>query len=191
LIIGLPIGIVSGFVGGRLDTLLMRSIDILLSLPRLLIAIVLVATYGVGFLSLIFAIGFTDIAIFSRIVRSAVLSLREQEFVESARVLGVRWDRMFRRYLVPNVLGPVVVQTTFSLASVVLMTGGLSFLGLGVQYPTPEWGAMIAAGRNYIREAPHLILVPGIALAFMVLGINILGDALRDAADPRLFRCSQ
>lgn len=191
ILIGLPIGIMSGFIGGRLDMLLMRLIDILLSLPRLLIAIVLVATYGIGYLSLIVAIGFTDIAIFARIARSSVLSLKEQEYVQSARALGVRWDRVIRRYLLPNIMGPIIVQITFSLASVVLITGGLSFLGLGVQYPTPEWGAMIAAGRNYLRESPHVIIVPGIALGLLVLGFNLLGDALRDAADPRLFRSSR
>jgi peptide/nickel transport system permease protein len=191
LILGLPLGILSGFLGGRVDTVLMRVVDILLSLPRLLIAIVLVATYGIGFGSLIIAIGFTDIAIFARVSRSSVLSLREQEFVHSARALGVRTSRLFHRYLLPNIMGPVMVQITFSLASVVLITGGLSFLGLGVQYPTPEWGAMIAAGRNYMRESPHIIIVPGIALGVVVLGINLLGDALRDAADPRLFRSSK
>lgn len=189
--VGLPLGVLSGFIGGMTDNVLMRGVDILLSLPRLLIAIVLVATYGIGFLSLIVAIGFTDIAIFARLARSSVLSLKEQEFVQGARALGIRWDRILWRYLIPNIMGPIVVQTTFSLASVVLITGGLSFLGLGVQYPTPEWGAMIAAGRSYMRDAPHLIVVPGSALALLVLGINLLGDALRDAADPRLFRSLQ
>ena len=186
--LGVPIGVLSGFAGGKIDTVLMRVVDILLSLPRLLIAIVLVATYGIGFLSLIIAIGFTDIAIFARLARSSVLSLKERAFMRGANALGLGWSRVLFRYLLPNVMAPILVQTTFSLAAVVLITGGLSFLGVGVQYPTPEWGAMIASGRNYMRQAPHLIIVPGIALASLVLGINLLGDALRDAADPRLFR---
>lgn len=185
VLLGIPLGIASGFYGGTLDSLTMRTSDMLLAVPRLLLGIVIVATWGIGFWTLVIAIGFPDVPIFARLVRGSTLTISQMEYVTAARALGSPDTRIMRRHILPNLIGPVTVQSTFSMAAAILTAGGLSFLGLGVRPPTPEWGYMLAQARTYMRVAPHLITFPGIALATVVLGINLLGDALRQAYDPR------
>jgi peptide/nickel transport system permease protein len=185
VLLGIPLGIASGYYGGTFDSVTMRISDILIAIPRLLLAITIVATWGIGFWTLVVAIGFPDIPTFARLVRGSTLSLAQMEYVTAARALGLSDRLIMRRYIFPNLIGPVTVQSTFAMAAAILTAGGLSFLGLGVRPPTPEWGYMLAQARTYMRVAPHLITFPGIALAVVVLGINLLGDALRQAYDPR------
>ncbi|MGQ0548755.1 MAG: ABC transporter permease [Armatimonadota bacterium] len=185
VLLGIPLGLASGFYGGPLDSLTMRIADMLLAVPRLLLGIVIVATWGIGFWTLVLAIGFPDVPIFARLVRGSTLTVSQMEYVTAARALGSPDARIMLRHILPNLIGPVTVQSTFSMAAAILTAGGLSFLGLGVRPPTPEWGYMLAQARTYMRVAPHLITFPGIALAAVVLGINLLGDALRQAYDPR------
>ena len=182
---GIPMGVAAGFYRGRVDTVLMRFADILLAFPRILLAIVIVAIYGVGFGTLIVAIGFPDVPIFARLARTSTLVVTELDYVHAARAIGAGDARVMARCILPNLVGPMTVQTTFSMASAILIAGGLSFLGFGIQPPTPEWGSMLAQARTYMRLAPHLVLFPGIVLAIVVLGINLLGDAFRQAYDPR------
>jgi peptide/nickel transport system permease protein len=183
--LGIPLGLTSGYYGGTLDSVTMRVADILLAIPRLLLGIVIVATWGIGFWTLVVAIGFPDVPIFARLVRGSTLTIAKMEYVTAARALGSSDVRILRHHVFPNLIGPITVQSTFSMAAAILTAGGLSFLGLGVRPPTPEWGYMLAQARTYMRVAPHLITFPGIALATVVLGINLLGDALRQAYDPR------
>jgi len=184
-LIGIPLGLTSGYYGGRFDGVLMRITDILLALPRILLAVTIAAIYGLGFWSLVIAIGFPDIPVFARVTRSSTLSVARLDYVAAAKAMGTPESRIMIRHILPNVFGPVIVQATFDLATAILTAGGLSFLGLGIQPPTPEWGSMLAQGKRYMRIAPHLIALPGLALAVLILGINLLGDALRQAYDPR------
>ncbi|MEX2356399.1 MAG: ABC transporter permease [Thermaerobacterales bacterium] len=185
IVLGVPLGVMGGYFGGRFDSVLMRIADILLSFPRILLAITIVATYGMGFWSLVVAIGFPDVPIFARIARASTLSVAQLDYIAAARAQGASDRRIMIKHILPQLVGPISVQATFSIAAAILIAGGLSFLGLGVQPPTPEWGAMLAQARSYMRVAPHLITYPGVALAVVVLGINLLGDALRQAYDPR------
>jgi peptide/nickel transport system permease protein len=182
---GIPLGLVSGYYGGRFDGVLMRLTDILLALPRILLAVTIAAIYGLGFWSLVIAIGFPDVPVFARVTRAATLSVVHQDYTAAAKAVGAPDRRIMLRHVLPNAFGPVIVQATFDLATAILTAGGLSFLGLGIQPPTPEWGSMLAQGRRYMRVAPHLIVFPGLALAVLILGVNLLGDALRQAYDPR------
>jgi peptide/nickel transport system permease protein len=184
-LVGVPLGLVSGYYGGRFDGALMRLTDILLALPRILLAVTIAAIYGLGFWSLVVAIGFPDVPVFARVTRASTLSVVRQDYAIAAKALGTPEWRIMLRHILPNVFGPLIVQATFDLATAVLTAGGLSFLGLGIQPPAPEWGSMLAQGRRYMRVAPHLIAFPGLALAVLILGINLLGDALRQAYDPR------
>jgi peptide/nickel transport system permease protein len=185
VLLGIPLGIASGYYGGMFDSAAMRISDILIAIPRLLLGITIVATWGIGFWTLVVAIGFPDVPTFARLVRGSTLSVSQMEYVTAARALGLSDGLIMRRYIFPNLIGPITVQSTFAMAAAILTAGGLSFLGLGVRPPTPEWGYMLAQARTYMRVAPHLITFPGIALAVVVLGINLLGDALRQAYDPR------
>lgn len=182
---GIPMGVTAGFYRGRVDTVLMRLADVLLAFPRILLAIVIVAMYGVGFGTLVVAIGFPDVPIFARLARTSTLVVTQLDYVFAARAIGAGDMRVMARCILPNLIGPMTVQTTFSMASAILIAGGLSFLGFGVHPPTPEWGSMLAQARTYMRLAPHLVLFPGITLAIVVLGVNLLGDAFRQAYDPR------
>jgi len=185
VLFGIPLGIAAGYRGGPLDSVSMRISDVFIALPRLLIGIVIVATWGIGFWTLVAAIGVPDVPVFARLVRGSTLQIAQMEYVTAARALGSPDWRIMLRHIFPNLIGPVTVQATFSMAAAILTAGGLSFLGLGVRPPTPEWGYMLAQARSYMRVAPHLITYPGIALAVVVLGINLMGDALRQAYDPR------
>lgn len=185
VVLGIPLGIAAGYHGKTFDSVTMRFADIFIALPRLLIGIVIVATWGIGFWTLVLAIGVPDVPVFARLVRGSTLQIGQMEYVTAARALGSPDWRIMLRHIFPNLIGPITVQSTFSMAAAILTAGGLSFLGLGVRPPTPEWGYMLAQARGYMRVAPHLITYPGVALALVVLGINLLGDALRQAYDPR------
>jgi ABC-type dipeptide/oligopeptide/nickel transport system permease subunit len=186
LAIGVPLGALSGFQGGWTDLVIQRFADILLSFPGFLLALSLVSILGVGLQNVIISVGISAIPSFIRLVRSSVLSIREQAFVEAARALGQRAWIIILRHVLPNAMAPIIVQGTLNLGSAILVAAGLGFLGLGVQPPTPEWGTMLGEGRQYIFRAPSITLFPGLAIFLAVLGFNLLGDGLRDALDPRM-----
>jgi peptide/nickel transport system permease protein len=184
LLIGVTAGLAAGFFRGWLDDLLMRLVDIQLAFPLVVLIIAVVAVLGPSFWNLVLVLGVSGWAPFARIVRGTVLSLREKEFVEAARALGSNPVRIMLRHLLPNTLTPVIIFTTFDFARLLLIESALSFLGLGVQPPTPSWGAMIADGRQYLFEAWWNAALPGAAIVAAVLAFNFLGDGLRDAFDP-------
>lgn len=184
VVLGTIVGLVSGYFGGWIDTLAMRLIDILYAFPGILLAILIVAIIGPGLMNVVIALTIWGIPTLSRIVRSSVLSLKSREFVEAARASGAGGSRIMFRHLLPNSLSPIIVYATLGVAGALLTTAGLGFLGLGVQPPTAEWGAMLSVGRAYIREAPYLMIFPGILIFVTVLSLNLIGDALRDALDP-------
>jgi ABC-type dipeptide/oligopeptide/nickel transport system permease subunit len=186
LLVGVPLGAISGYFGGWIDLLVQRFVDILLSLPGILLALLLVAVLGVGLRNLILAVGISAIPAYIRLTRASVLVLREQTFVEAARALGMSDGEIIRRHILMNALAPVIVQATLNLGNTLLAAAGLGFLGLGVAPPTPEWGTMLGEGRQYIFSASYLATFPGLAIFLAVLGFNLLGDGLRDALDPRL-----
>ena len=183
---GTFIGSIAGFYGKRVDNILMRMIDILLAVPTLLLAVSIAATLGPGMGNLMIAIGIAAISGYARIVRASVLSIKEQEFIEAAYCIGASDFRIIMRHVLPNCMAPLIVQATMSIAAAILSAAGLSFLGLGITPPTPEWGAMLSAGRAYIRDQPHVVLFPGLAIMITVFAFNLLGDGLRDALDPKL-----
>lgn len=188
IVVGSFIGAIAGFAGGRADNLLMRTMDILLVFPALLLAIAIVTVLGPGLINAQLAIGIVAIPIYARIMRASVLSVREQDFVTASRALGESSSGILMRRILPNSLTPLVVAGTLGIATAILEVAALSFLGLGAQPPLAEWGSMIGAERNQLFSAPHLVLIPGIALAITVLAFNLIGDGLRDALDPRLNR---
>jgi peptide/nickel transport system permease protein len=183
---GTLIGAVSGYKKGWLDNIVMRIMDIILSFPYILLAIVIVAYLGPGLENAMIAIGITYIPRFARIVRGSVLEECEKDYVTAARAIGASEFRIIFLAILPNCMGPLIVQTTLNFASAILDAAALSFLGLGAQPPTPEWGAMIAQSRSLILRASWVMTLPGLAILFAVLGFNLLGDGLRDALDPRL-----
>ena len=185
LVLGTALGALAGYVGGVVDTVVMRTMDLLLAFPYLLLAIVIVAVLGPGLANTIIAIGIWAVPNFARVARSAIVQMKERDFVAAARALGAKDGRIVGRHLVPNIVSTLVVYASLYLAYAILMEAALSFLGLGVQPPTASWAVMIASGRNYITSAPHIATIPGLAIALAVLGFNLLGDALRDVFDPR------
>jgi peptide/nickel transport system permease protein len=186
LIIGVALGSVGGYLGGHVDNLIMRAMDVLLAFPGIFLALGIIAALGPGLLNLMLAAGISSVPQFARIVRASILSLKEREFVEAARALGGGSNRIMFRHLLPNCLAPIIVQSTLRMATVLLTASGLSFLGLGVQPPTPEWGAMLSNARSYLIVAPHVATIPGLAIMVVVVGFNLFGDGLRDTLDPRL-----
>ncbi len=186
LIVGVLLGSLSGYLGGYVDSIIMRCMDILLAFPGIFLALGIIAALGPGLLNLMFAAGISSIPQFARIVRASILSLKEREFVEAALALGSGSNRVMFRHLLPNCLAPIIVQSTLRMATVLLTASGLSFLGLGVQPPIPEWGAMLSNARSYLIVAPHVATIPGLAIMVVVVGFNLFGDGLRDTLDPRL-----
>jgi peptide/nickel transport system permease protein len=186
LIVGVLLGSLSGYLGGYVDSIIMRCMDILLAFPGIFLALGIIAALGPGLLNLMFAAGISSIPQFARIVRASILSLKEREFVEAALALGSGSNRVMFRHLLPNCLAPIIVQSTLRMATVLLTASGLSFLGLGVQPPMPEWGAMLSNSRSYLIVAPHVATIPGLAIMVVVVGFNLFGDGLRDTLDPRL-----
>ncbi|NJC97380.1 MAG: diguanylate cyclase [Anaerolineales bacterium] len=190
IIIGTVLGAIAGYVGGWLDNLIMRFMDVLLAFPSLLLAIAIVTVLGPGLINALLAIGIVSIPAYARVVRASVLSVREMEYVSATRALGGDSFQILFRRIMPNALTPLIVQGTLGIASAILDAAALSFLGLGAQPPLPEWGSMLGAERNQVFTAPHLVFLPGIAIALTVLSFNLLGDGLRDALDPRLAHVS-
>jgi len=188
VIVGTIIGAIAGYAGGWSDNILMRSMDLLLAFPALLLTIVVVTILGKGLTNAMLAVGIVSVPIYARVMRSSVLSVREQDYVTAARALGDTPLGILRRRIIPNSITPLVVQSTLGVGTAVLEIAALSFLGLAAQNPQPEWGVMIGAERNQLFTSPFLIFIPGIALTLTVLGFNLLGDGLRDALDPRLTR---
>ncbi len=186
IMIGGTLGAVAGYYGGRLDNIIMRVMDIFLAVPSILLAIAIVSALGANLINLMLAIAVSSIPSYARVVRASVLSLRDQEFIEAARAIGASDTRIIFRHIVPNALAPVIVQGALGVATAILSTAGLSFIGLGIQPPEPEWGAMLAGGRQYLRHAWHVTTFPGLAIMITILALNLLGDGLRDALDPRL-----
>lgn len=188
LVTGGILGAIAGYFGGTVDNVIMRIMDIFLSIPILLLAIMIVAALGSSMLNLMIAIGLASMPTFARIVRASVLSVKDQEFVEAARAIGAKNDHIILRHIMPNCLSPIIVQATLRVATAILSTASLSFISLGIQAPAPEWGAMLASGRAYIRDAPHIVIIPGLLIMITILSLNLLGDGLRDALDPKLKR---
>jgi len=186
LVGGCFLGLVSGYYGGWLDMIVMRVIDILLALPGFLLALSIVAALGPGLENVIMAIGVSYIPSFARMMRSAVLATRELDYVDAAQALGASDWRIIFQHILPNSISPIIVLTTLSMAGAILSAAGLSFLGMGAQPPTPEWGSMIATARPFIRVSHWAVTVPGLAIFITVMCLNLVGDGLRDALDPRL-----
>lgn len=185
-VIGMLVGSLAGFYGGKTDNLLMRLIDIMLAIPSTLLGISIVAALGNGIRNVIIAVAIGAVPAYARIVRASILSVKEQEYIEAARSIGASDFRIIMKHILPNCLAPIIVQITMSVAKAILEASALSFIGLGVQPPSAEWGAMLSAGRAYIRKAWWIVTFPGLAIAMIIFGLNLFGDGLRDALDPRL-----
>jgi peptide/nickel transport system permease protein len=187
LSIGLVLGAIAGYVGGIVDTIIARAMDIMLSIPGLLLAIGLVALLGPGIWQIMIAVGIVNVPIFTRLLRGSVLAQRENDFVLAARSVGVPKRKILASHILPNAISPVIVQGTLALATAIIDVAGLGFLGLGPQDPaTPEWGTMLTDTVRYLQTAPHLAIFPGVAIVISVLGFNLIGDGLREALDPKL-----
>ncbi len=186
LMIGLPLGAIAGYAGGAVDGFIMRVMDVMLAFPSFLLAVMIAGILGPSLTNAMIAIGIVQVPRYVRILRASVLSVKAEPYVEAASALGVPSGRILARHVVPNCLAPLIVQSTLGVASAILEAAGLSFLGLGAQPPSPEWGAMLASGRNLLQVAPWVVTYPGIAILVAVLGFNLFGDGLRDALDPRL-----
>lgn len=186
LLIGGLMGLTGGYYGGLLDNIFMRFVDILLALPGFLLALAIVAALGPNLRNVMIAVGIAYIPAFARLTRSAVLSIRELDYVSSAIAAGASDARVIFRHVLPNSLNPIIVQATLAMAGSILSAAGLSFLGMGAQPPTPEWGSMIASARQFIRASHYVVTFPGLAIFFTVLCLNLVGDGLRDALDPRM-----
>jgi ABC-type dipeptide/oligopeptide/nickel transport system permease subunit len=185
IILGIPLGLVSGYYGGKIDFGIQRVTDTMLAFPGFLLALALVAVLGVGLKNTVISIGISMVPMYIRLVRGCVLSVREEDYVEAARAVGTRDVIILFRHILPNVMVPITVQTSLSMGMAILFAAGLGFLGIGVQPPTPEWGTMLGSARSYLFHAPHVATFPGIAIFLAVLSFNLLGDGLRDALDPR------
>jgi peptide/nickel transport system permease protein len=185
LLVGVPFGLISGYYGGKVDFGIQRVTDMMLAFPGFLLALGLVAVLGVGLNNTVVSIGISMVPIYIRLVRGCVLTVREQVYVEAARAVGTRDFKIILKHILPNVMVPITVQTSLGMGNAILFAAGLGFLGIGVQPPTPEWGAMLGSGRAYLFNAPHVATFPGIAIFLSVLSFNLLGDGLRDALDPR------
>ena len=184
--IGSIIGAIAGYYGGRVDDVLMRLMDILLAIPPMLMSISIVAALGHSMVNLMIALSLAYIPVFARVIRSSILTVKGQEFIEAAKACGTSNARIILRHIIPNAIGPIIVQATLAMGSTILIFSSLSFMGMGIQPPQPEWGTMLYEGRDLIRTSPYLVIFPGIAIALAVLSLNLLGDGLRDALDPRM-----
>lgn len=187
-IFGISLGSIAGFFGGQIENIIMRVSDVMSSIPSILLGMVIMTTLGASLVNLIIAVGVTSIPGYIRITRASVLSVRNQEFIESARAIGIRSFPIIFTQVLPNGVAPIIVTTSASLGMSILSAAGLSFLGFGVQVPRPEWGTLISSGREFARSAPWLMIFPGLFIMFTVLSFNLLGDGLRDALDPKLKR---
>ena len=187
-VLGVTLGLAAGYYGGWLDTVIMRTMDALLAFPAVLLAIFIIAVLGPSLLNAILAVGIVYTPTFARLIRASALAIREKEYMESARAIGLRDGQIMRRVILLNSLSPLVVQFSLGVGYAILVEAGLSFLGLGVQPPMPAWGSMLGYGRNYMAMAPWLTAFPGLAIFVTVLGFNFVGDGLREALDPHMRR---
>lgn len=186
LCVGIITGSLAGFYGGIVDSLLMRAIDIFYSIPNIMTAVVIVSVLGTSTVNLIIALAFSCASSFGRIVRAQVMTIRDQEYVESSYAMGLPTWKIIFKHILPNCLSPIIVQVTLLIGSTIISASSLSFLGIGIPAPSPEWGALLSAGRSHIRDASYMCVIPGLAVMFTVLALNLLGDGLRDALDPKL-----
>lgn len=184
-VIGVTLGLISGYYGGIVDEIIMRLVDVVLAFPGIILALAVAGALGPGLFNVMLALAMVGWTGLARVVRGSVLSVKQKEFVESARALGCSDLHIMTRHILPNVMAPVIVLATLDMAFIILAAAGLSFLGLGAQPPTPEWGSMLNNGRAFMRTAPHLTTFPGLAIMVAVLAFNFLGDGLRDVLDPR------
>lgn len=185
MVAGVPVGAVAGYRGGWPDRIIMRVVDLLVSFPTILLAIIVITIFGPGLGNAMIAIGVAQVPLYARLMRAAVLKTRALDYVLAARASGVREARILWRHVLPNCLPPLIVQSTLLFATAILSAAYLGFLGLGAQPPTPEWGTMLSKARDFLRVAPHVSIFPGLTIMVTVLGLNLLGDGLRDVLDPR------
>lgn len=185
-VIGVILGAVAGYFGGKVDTLIMRILDIFQAFPNILLAIAISAVLGKGFDKVIYAIGISSVPNYARMMRANILTVRNSEFIEAASSINCSTFRIITHHVIPNAISPLIVQVAMGIASAALAASSLSFLGFGVQAPTPEWGAMLASARGYVRDYPHMVIIPGLFIMVTVLSFNLVGDAIRDALDPKL-----
>jgi peptide/nickel transport system permease protein len=188
MVVGVTLGLVAGYYGGWLDVVIMRLMDGLFAFPIIILAIAMMAIMGFGVTNVIIAVAVGFVAPFARVTRADVLAVKEEPYIEAARLAGVAGPAVILRHVLPNVLAPIIVQAALRVSGAIITEAGLSFLGLGPPPPTPVWGSMIAEGRNFIVMAPHVSTIPGVALMVTIVGLNLLGDGLRDTLDPRLRR---
>ncbi len=186
VIVGSALGIIAGYYGKWVDAIISRFFDILLAFPSILLAIAVVAVLGPSLRNALIAIAIINVPTFGRLVRSRVLSVKEEEYITAAKAIGMRDTRILVHHILPNSIAPIIVQGTLAIASAIIEAAALGFLGMGAQAPTPEWGKMLADSRQFILEAPWTVLFPGLAIMLTVLGFNLMGDGLRDALDPRM-----
>ena len=186
LFFGVLIGATAGYFGGKVDNILMRIMDVFLAIPQMLMAIAVVAALGTDMFNLLIALSVSQIPRFARIVRSSILTVKGQDYIEAARACGTSNSRIIIKHILPNAIGPITVQATLNVAITILVISALSFVGLGVQPPTPEWGSMMADSKSQLRYHPYLVIIPGIFIGLTVMSLNLIGDGLRDALDPRL-----
>lgn len=186
LLFGVVVGAVAGYFGGWVDQTIMRVTDVIQAIPGMLLNMALVCAFGTGFFNTILALGVSGIANNARMMRASILKVRKMEYLDAAASINCSSARIIRKHVLPNAFAPLIVSSTMSIGSVILNAAGLSYLGLGVQPPTPEWGAMLSAGRDYIMKYPLLTIIPGVCIILVVLAANLLGDGLRDALDPKL-----
>ncbi|WP_031305716.1 nickel transporter permease [Brevibacillus panacihumi] len=186
VILGVALGTISGYFGGLADTLIMRIMDIFMAFPSFLLALAIVSVLGPGMINVMIAIGIFSVPTFARLSRSSVISIKDKEYIEAVKAMGGSHLHIIIKHVIPNSIAPIIVLSSMRIATAIITAAGLSFLGMGAQPPTPEWGAMLSTGREYLRVAPHVSTMPGLAIMFLVLGFNMLGDGLRDALDPKM-----
>lgn len=183
---GIFLGSIAGFYGGTVDNVIMRFLDVILSIPSVMFAITIVAALGPSMVNMTIALSISGIPSMARVIRASVLSIKEQEYIEAARAIGAKDRTIIFSHILPNCIAPIIVQATMKTASTILAIASMSFLGLGAKPPTPEWGSMLSSGQTFIRDYPYITFFPGMAIVLTVLSLNLMGDGLRDALDPRL-----
>lgn len=186
ILVGGIIGAIAGYFGGKLDNIIMRLMDTIMAIPPILLTLAIVAALGTGLTNLLIAITIASFPIFARVIRSVVLPVVGQDFIEAARACGTSDSRIILRHILPNAIGPIIVQATMAVAGMIITAAALSFIGMGIQPPKPEWGSMLSSSREYMMTSPYLTFIPGIAIILASLSLNLLGDGLRDALDPKL-----
>jgi peptide/nickel transport system permease protein len=184
--IGGVLGSVSGYFGGTVDAVISRVLDTIMCVPFMLLALAIVASLGTGIVNVLIALMLAMVPYYTRVIRSAILNIAGMDFIEAAKACGVRSHRIIWRHVIPNAIGPVIVQATMSVGTMIISAAAMSFLGMGIQPPSPEWGSMLSEGKDYMLKYPHMVIFPGLAITLTALSVNLMGDGLRDALDPRL-----